>query len=63
MKLDRVYRVKAKTKQGDEFLVITDSRDRALDFLRAFANPGHYAGCWVECGDRVYDGKNLEDLP
>lgn len=64
MNLDKAYRVKAKTKLGDEVMIVTSNRTRALRYHDIFLqSEGGYSDSWIELGINLFRGSNVKDLP
>lgn len=61
---DRSYRIEARSKDKDQFLIITDSRTRALKFSALLmGNEGEYTQVSVQVGDRVWVGSRIGEIP
>lgn len=63
MIFDKAYRVQAKTKLGDDVLIVTSDRDRALKFLGLFADNPLYVSAWIELGTMQFSPATKEKLP
>jgi hypothetical protein len=58
------YRICADTRQGDHFLIITGSRERAMAFCQVLSkSTQQYKRVFVEVGTNTYCEDNIQDLP
>ena len=62
--MSQQYRIEAQARAGRErFLIITDSRDRALYFAGLFrANPD-YEAVSVQVGAKLWLGSRIGEIP
>ena len=61
---EQQYRIEARSKRGEQFLILTDSRSRALHFAGVFrASPEEYPQVSVEVGGRIWIGARIGEIP
>ncbi len=56
------YKVIGESGLGDEHLIITENRARAIKYARALASQD-FRSVRVACGVKVFDLQQLEELP